>query len=102
MRRMIQTVGILAGVVALAGLGAVATFATDTDAQAARAKCSFSNPAHAGDCVEVTEVAKDSTARDACTAILNCLNDSRCVKVYCNATNVRQGWKLVAAEALKE
>jgi hypothetical protein len=99
---MVRTAGILAGGAVLAGFGTGANLATDTEAGTAQAKCSFSNPAHAGDCVEVTEVAKDSTARDACMAILDCLNDSRCVKVYCNATNVRQGWKLVAVEPLDE
>ncbi|MEW6337670.1 MAG: hypothetical protein ACOY3Y_04780 [Acidobacteriota bacterium] len=101
MRRMNWTAGILA-VAVLAALGAGAASSPGAAARAPKATCTFSNPAHAGDCVEVTEVAEDSTPHDACVAILNCLNDARCVKVYCNATNVRQGWKLKAAEPLEE
>lgn len=102
MRRMVQTVGILAGAAVVAAVVTAATSTTGADAKTSRAKCTFSNPAHAGECVEVTEVDKDSTARDACVAILDCLNNSRCTKVYCNASTVRQGWRLVAAEALEE
>jgi hypothetical protein len=62
------------------------------------ATCTFTNPAYAGDCVEQTAIPVDSTARQACTAILKCLNNPRCETTYCRATTIRSGWRLAKAE----
>ena len=59
--------------------------------------CTFSNPYYAGDCVEkATRTAKEKPAV-ACRPILNCLNNPSCTR-YCQATAIRQGWKLKKAE----
>ena len=64
----------------------------------APATCVFSNPAFAGKCTETAAVASGSTAQQACQQILQCLNDVGCMKTYCQATTVRQGWKLESAK----
>lgn len=56
--------------------------------------CTFSNPRYAGKCVEQVTPAARETPVQACRAILDCLNDTRCVKTYCQATTVRGGWSL--------
>jgi hypothetical protein len=61
------------------------------------ASCVFSNPAFAGKCKESAAVAAGSTEKQACEVILQCLNDVRCVKTYCQATTVRTGWTLESA-----
>ena len=60
--------------------------------------CTFANPSYAGDCVEKTTRAEKEKPAAACRLILDCLNNSRCVKNYCQATTVRQGWTLKKAE----
>jgi hypothetical protein len=59
-----------------------------------KASCVFTHPAFSGKCTENVDVAENSTATDACSAILDCLNDVRCTKTYCSATTLRGGWKL--------
>ena len=54
--------------------------------------CTFSNPRYAGKCVEQATPSGRQTPVQACRVVLNCLNDPRCVKTYCNATTVRGGW----------
>ncbi|MGH9442394.1 MAG: hypothetical protein ACRD16_08960 [Thermoanaerobaculia bacterium] len=66
-------------------------------AQGGRASCAFANAAYSGRCVEVVDVPEGETAQQACESILACLNDVKCLKTYCNATEVRSGWKLVSA-----
>ncbi len=56
--------------------------------------CTFSNPRYAGMCVEKTTPTGRQTPVQACRVILDCLNNPRCVKTYCNATTVRGGWSL--------
>jgi hypothetical protein len=60
--------------------------------------CTFENPAYAGACVESTTRDAKETPAAACQPILECLNDSRCVKTYCRSTPIRQGWTLRSAE----
>lgn len=67
-------------------------------ADARAAICTFTNPAYVGECTERTTIPAGATAEQACTVILDCLNDSRCDKVYCRATTVRSGWQLAKAE----
>ncbi len=64
---------------------------------APQAACVFTNPAYSGKCAETTPVPKGSSAQQACEAILQCLNDVRCLKTYCQATTIRNGWKLESA-----
>jgi len=64
-----------------------------------RVTCSFSNPAYSGFCRETADVPKDGTADAVCADILACLNDTACIRTYCQATTVRGGWKL---ESVKE
>ncbi len=56
--------------------------------------CTFSNPRYAGKCVEQVTPSGRQTPVEACRVVLNCLNDPRCVKTYCQATTVRGGWSL--------
>ena len=62
------------------------------------ATCVFSNQAFAGKCTETAAVAGGSTAQQACQGILQCLNSVDCLKTYCQATAVRQGWTLESAK----
>mgnify|MGYP001025458084 CR=1 FL=1 len=64
-------------------------------------ECTFHNPAYMGPCTVQEKVSQKLSPRDACTGILSCLNDARCLKTYCNATTVRGGWTLVKAERQK-
>ncbi len=60
--------------------------------------CTFTNASYAGDCVEKTTRGEKEKPSAACAPILDCLNNERCVKTYCQSTTVRQGWKLKKAE----
>jgi hypothetical protein len=82
---MLVAVGILV-------LAAPATGAADE----AALECAFQNPRYVGTCVEKVEPEKGQSHLDACRAILACLNDTRCVKTYCQATTIRGGWTLVS------
>jgi len=64
----------------------------------ASATCVFSNPAFAGKCTETAAVANGATAQQACGEILQCLNSVDCLKTYCQATTIRQGWALESAK----
>ena len=64
----------------------------------ASATCVFSNPAFAGKCTETAAVGSGSTPQQACREILQCLNNVGCLKTYCQATTVRQGWTLESAK----
>ncbi len=67
-----------------------------------KADCVFSHPAFSGKCTETVEVAAGSTAKDACSVVLECLNDIRCTKTFCSATTLRGGWKLDSAGSRSE
>jgi hypothetical protein len=60
--------------------------------------CSFSHPAYSGNCKQTERIPKDGSAKAVCQDILDCLNNVRCTKTYCNATQIRSGWKLESAE----
>ncbi len=93
----------LAGPLVLMTLGGWSPPApTAAGAKAARAVCVFSNPGFAGRCTETTGVPADSSARQACEAILGCLNDAACIKSYCEATTIRLGWTLESATAAND
>jgi hypothetical protein len=42
---------------------------------------------------------KGATAKQACEAALSCLNNNACESNYCNAQNIRSGWRLEEAKA---
>ncbi len=63
--------------------------------------CTFSNARYAGKCVEQVTPAARQTPVQACRVILDCLNDTRCVKTYCKATTVRGGWSLESPKDTK-
>jgi hypothetical protein len=67
-------------------------------APAVEVTCTFANPAYAGDCVEKTTREEKQKPAAACGPILDCLNNPRCVKTYCQSTTVRQGWTLKSAK----
>jgi hypothetical protein len=56
--------------------------------------CSFSNPGYSGWCKQNAPLPKDGSAQQVCQGILNCLNDVQCNETFCNATQIRGGWKL--------
>ncbi len=62
------------------------------------ATCVFSHPAFAGKCQENAAIPAGSNEQKTCESILQCLNDSRCAKTYCQATEIRTGWKLESAK----
>jgi len=49
-------------------------------------------------CVENVDVAEGSSPAQACQSVLQCLNDVDCLKTYCQATTIRNGWKLESAK----
>ena len=59
--------------------------------------CGFRNASHAGLCEERTPYVKGKALDALCKPILDCLNDTRCIKTYCGATTIRQGWVLESA-----
>jgi hypothetical protein len=61
--------------------------------------CTFSNPQYAGDCVEQVTPTENQTPVQACRVILDCLNNTQCVKTYCQNTTIRGGWTLESAKA---
>ena len=61
---------------------------------AASVTCVFTNPAFAGKCTETASVPDGSSAQQSCESILKCLNDTACLKTYCQATTIRSGWRL--------
>jgi hypothetical protein len=66
-------------------------------AEATLALCLFSNPSLPAPCTEAVALPPGARAQDACSALLGCLNDPRCIKTYCQATVIRQGWALDSA-----
>lgn len=69
-----------------------------TPAQGRPVTCTFSNPSYSGYCKATAQAEKEQSPTDVCQEILSCLNNVQCTKTYCNATQVRGGWKLVSAE----
>jgi hypothetical protein len=63
--------------------------------------CKFRNPSYAGLCEERTPYVQGRKLDAICKPILDCLNDTRCIKTYCGATTIRQGWVLESATRAK-
>ena len=64
-----------------------------------KADCAFSNPAYSGWCRQTVRMGAGSTPQQACEAVLSCLNGNACEANYCNASNIRSGWRLEEAKA---
>ena len=64
-----------------------------------KADCAFSNPGYSGWCRQSVPMAAGTTPKQACEAVLSCLNGNACASNYCNAQNVRGGWRLEEAKA---
>jgi hypothetical protein len=64
-----------------------------------RADCAFSNPAYSGWCRQSVPLTSGATPKLACESVLSCLNGNACSANYCNAPNIRGGWKLEEAKA---
>jgi hypothetical protein len=64
-----------------------------------RADCAFSNPGYSGWCRQSVAIPEGSTPKAACEAVLSCLNGNACEANYCNASNIRSGWRLEEAKA---
>ena len=79
----------LALVLAMRSIGS-----SQTKNDAPRADCAFSNPGYSGWCRQSVPVQSGSTPQKACEAVLSCLNGNACTANYCNAPNIRGGWKL--------
>jgi hypothetical protein len=67
-------------------------------ADAPKADCAFSNPAYSGWCRQTVPMPADTTPKQACEAVLRCLNGNACESNYCNAQNIRSGWRLEEAK----
>jgi hypothetical protein len=78
----------------LLGLAMRAVGSSQSKNDAPRADCAFSNPAYSGWCRQSVSVPSGSTPQKACEAVLSCLNGNACEANYCNAPNIRGGWKL--------
>ena len=63
--------------------------------------CGFRNPSYAGICEERVPYEKGKKLEAICKPVLDCLNDTRCIKTYCGATTIRQGWVLESATRAK-
>jgi hypothetical protein len=104
MRATVLTLYIAAGLAAAAAVAAVPHPAA-TPAMARQAEppvvCGFRNPSYAGLCEERTPYEKGKKLEAICKPILDCLNDTRCIKTYCGATTIRQGWVLESATRAK-
>ena len=62
--------------------------------------CVLSNPSYSGWCRVTEPVPADATPAGVCAGVLACLNETGCTKTYCNATEIRGGWKLEKVESV--
>lgn len=83
---------------------AIGTLAAPTAASSMAAQdkeppvvCGFRHASYTGLCEERTPYVKGQKLEALCKPILDCLNDTRCIKTYCGSTTVRQGWVLESA-----
>ena len=60
--------------------------------------CSFSNPSYSGWCKQTQPIPQNGSAQQVCENILSCLNNTQCNETFCNATQIRGGWKIEKVE----
>jgi hypothetical protein len=63
--------------------------------------CAFRNQGYTGFCEEKAPYEKGKELEALCEPILDCLNNSQCIKTYCGSTTIRQGWTLASAKRAK-
>ena len=63
-----------------------------------KADCAFSNPGYSGWCRQTVPLPAGTTPQAVCEAVLSCLNGNACEANYCNAGNLRSGWRLEEAK----
>ena len=63
--------------------------------------CGFRNQSYTGLCEERTPYVKGKRLEALCKPILDCLNNTQCIKNYCGSTTIRQGWTLESATRAK-
>ena len=68
------------------------------NAAAPKADCAFSNPGYSGWCRQTVPMKAGATPKQTCQAVLSCLNGNACESNYCNAGNIRSGWRLEEAK----
>ena len=93
-----------AGPIAVVVAGAAASLTAGLPARQSQEQpvvCAFRNPSYTGQCEERAPYEKDKKLDAICKPILECLNDTRCIKTYCGATTIRQGWVLESATRAK-
>ena len=73
------------------------TFAVPAQEKDPPVVCGFRNASYTGLCEERTPHVQGRKPDALCKPILDCLNDTRCIKTYCGATTIRQGWVLESA-----
>jgi hypothetical protein len=56
--------------------------------------CSVSNPSYSGWCRVTEDLPAGMPGKKVCLGVLRCLNNIRCIKTYCNTTQIRGGWRL--------
>ena len=66
--------------------------------KASRVTCALSNPRYSGWCRVTEDVPEGTKPESVCQDVLNCLNEVACTKTYCNATEIRGGWRLETVE----
>ena len=90
----------LAVILALACAGGAAFVAASQEKEPP-VVCGFRNASYTGLCEERTPYEQGKKLEALCKPILDCLNDTRCIKTYCGSTTVRQGWVLESATRAK-
>ena len=85
---------VLAFLLALGAAAAVVGFSQEKEPPVV---CGFRNASYTGLCEERTPFEKGKKLEALCKPILDCLNDTRCIKTYCGSTTIRQGWVLESA-----
>lgn len=102
-KRVLLVVGsclltILLPAFAAARAGGAASSPSPTPGVASTVTCAFSNPSYSGWCRVTKQLQPGKRPRAFCSQVLACLNDVRCIRTYCNATQIRGGWKLEKVE----
>jgi hypothetical protein len=83
------------------GASTTAAFSAPGQAKEPPVVCGFRNTSYTGLCEERTPDEKGKKLEAICKPILDCLNDTRCIKTYCGSTTIRQGWVLESATRAK-
>ena len=95
--RRVSTIALVALAARLI-LAAPESQATPKASDTYTAECAFSNQAYSGFCRVSERVPRAVPPAAACKNVLSCLNNSQCIKTYCNATTIRGGWKLESSK----